>query len=431
MDGGLVDTITTGDNGRVFLPMDAGDYYAVEIETEKGFKLDSTPHYFTVQDGETTTLTVTNQPFSGILIHKVDAATGEGIYGVTFLVYDGTMHPIDQVTTDQDGYVYLDSLDFSGKLFIREMEAEGYIVDTELKTVYVKPGEVTEITWKNTAITGQIQITKTSEDYNSVNGWAAGTPLPGTIFEIYNRAGNLVDTIRTDKNGIARSKPLPLGRYTIRETQATEFYGISNDAMEVEIEFSGQIVRVAMTNKSLYTNVSITKRGYSQVMPGQTIRYDFSDIANNSTTSLTSFYWRDTLPSAVRLDKIVTGTYNVRGSYKIVYKTNLSGDKYRTLADNLSTQQNKVIAASPAALGLANNEYVTEFMVVFGVVPCNFRQVEAPQVYCTVLSSLKNGAQFTNQADVGGVYNGQWIMATDRWVTTVYAPSKSLPRTGY
>ena len=69
MDGGLVDTITTGDNGRVFLPMDAGDYYAVEIEAAEGFKIDSTPHYFTVQDGKTTTLTVTNAPFSGIIIH--------------------------------------------------------------------------------------------------------------------------------------------------------------------------------------------------------------------------------------------------------------------------------------------------------------------------------------------------------------------------
>ena len=50
-----------------------------------------------------------------------------------------------------------------------------------------------------------------------------------------------------------------------------------------------------MTNKSLYTNVSIKKTGYVEVMPGQQIRYDFSGIGNNSTTSLTSFYWRDTL----------------------------------------------------------------------------------------------------------------------------------------
>ena len=70
-------------------------------------------------------------------------------------------------------------------------------------------------------------------------------------------------------------------------------------------------------------------------------------------------------------------------------------------------------------------------MVVFGVVPSNFRQVEAPKIYCNVLSTLIGGTQFVNQADVGGVYNGQWIMATSRWVTTVYKPSQPLPRTGY
>jgi len=32
---------------------------------------------------------------------------------------------------------------------------------------------------------------------------------------------------------------------------------------------------------------------------------------------------------------------------------------------------------------------------------------------------------------VGGVYNGQWVQATTRWVTKVYAPAKPLPRTGY
>ena len=115
----------------------------------------------------------------------------------------------------------------------------------------------------------------------------------------------------------------------------------------------------------------------------------------------------------------------------MVYRTNLSGDTWRTLADNLSTQQNYVLDASAAALGLASNEYVTEFMVSFGIVPGNFRQVEAPQVHCKVLSGLVGGTKFTNAADVGGVYDGQWIMAVSRWVTTVYKPSQPLPRTGY
>ena len=65
------------------------------------------------------------------------------------------------------------------------------------------------------------------------------------------------------------------------------------------------------------------------------------------------------------------------------------------------------------------------------MVPPNFRQVKAPRVDCKVHVQLTNGTQFVNQADAGGVYNGQWIMATSRWVTRVYAHSKPLPRTGY
>ena len=431
-DDALIETVTTGSDGRVSLTLDAGDYYAVETEAAQGFKLDATRHYFSMKNGKNTTLTVENKPFSGILIHKTDSVTGKGIYGVTFLLYDSTNTPIGQYTSDNSGYVYIENLTVSGRYYLKELENKGYLVDTEMKTVYVTAGETTLVEWKNTPITGQIQVTKTSAEYNTMNGWPAGTPLPNTEFEIYeHRSGNLVDTIRTDKNGVAKSSPLPLGRYQIVESKSADFYGLDKTPVEVEIEYAGQIVKAAMTNKSLYTNVSITKRGYSEVVPGQSIKYDFSDIANNSTTALTSFYWRDTLPTkAVRLDKIVTGTYNVPGNYKIVYKTNLSSE-YRTLADNVSTQQNKVIIASPAALGLASNECVTEFMCVFGVVPSNFRQVEAPAVYCNVLPGLTGGTQFVNQADVGGVYNGQWIMATDRWVTTVYKPSKPLPRTGY
>ena len=432
MDDALVGTVTTDRNGRVFLSLENGSYYAVETESAEGFHMDDTPHYFEVENGETTTLQVENTPVSAILIHKTDSATGEGIYGVPFILYDSTNTPVGQYTSDNEGYVLIEGLE-AGRYYLRELENEGYVPDTEKKTVYVESGETTEIEWQNTPITGQIQITKTSADYNSVNGWPAGTPIPGTEFEIYNaRTGNLVDTVETDKNGVASSRPLPLGRYKIVESKAADFYGLDKTPIEVEIEFEGQIVKAAMTNKGLYTNVSIQKTGYVEVMPGQQIRYDFGGIGNNSTTSLTSFYWRDTLPGqAVRLDKIVTGTYNVPGNYKVVYKTNLSGGTWRTLADNLSTQQNYVLDASRAALGLASNEYVTEFMVSFGVVPANFRQVEAPQVYATVYAWLTGGSQFVNQADVGGVYNGQWIMATSRWVTRVYKPAEPLPRTGY
>ena len=429
-DDALVDTVTTGKDGKVFLPLEADNYYAVETDCPDTFKLDPTPIYFTVKDGETTRKTVTNKAFSGILLHKIDADTRKGIYGVTFLLYDSNMNPVDQFTTDQNGYAYIDTLELSGKVYLRELENEGYIVDEQLKTVYIKPGETTEITWENRAITGQIQIVKKSADYNPTNGLPAGTLLEGAVFEIYDKAGNLVDTIRSDSRGLAVSKPLPLSRYTIREVEAPANYGVNETELTAYLEHEGQIVKFEVTNKSLTTGVSITKTGPKEIMAGQPVRYTFSGIANTSNVRLDSFYWRDTLPAEVRLDTVVTGTYNFPGTYKITYRVN--GGEYRTLADNLSTSKNYTLAASATALGLASNERVTEVMFVFGQAPAGFAQVEKPYLHCTAVANLAS-TSFVNVADVGGVYNGQWVQAVSRWVTTVYGKPAipTLPRTGY
>ena len=427
----LIDTVTTGRDGRVYVPLEADSYYLVETDCPQDFRLDPTPIYFTVENGETTRQTVTNTPFSGVLIHKIDSATGEGIPNVTFLVYDSTQTPIDQITTDQSGYAYLDSLTFSGKLYLRELEAEGYLVDQNLKTVYVKPGETTLVEWENTPILGQIQVIKTSANDNPINGLPAGTPLEGAVFEIYDKAGNVVDTIRSDNRGRAVSKLLPLGRYTLREVTAPDFYAVNPTVMNAYLEHEGQIITFEVEDDSVATGVNIKKTGPAQVISGQPIQYVISGLGNTSTVPLSSFYWRDALPAQVTLTRFVTGTYNQQLSYKIVYKTNLSGDTYRTLADNLSTTQNYMLDASPTALGLAANEKVTEFMVVFGAVKAGFAQVETPCIHGSVAQGLSNDSSFVNVADVGGLYNGQWIMGVSRWVTSVYAKPEPLPRTGY
>ena len=429
-DGGLVDTVTTGTDGHVYVPLASGSYYAVETKAGKGFQLDDTPIYFTVEDGKTTTKTVTNKAISGILIHKVDSTTGEGIPGVSFILYDSGNNPIAQETSDDRGYVRFENLT-AGRYYLRELENEGYIPDTQKKTVYVKSGETTEIEWQNTPITGQIQITKRSADYNPTNGLPAGTLLEGAVFEITDKAGNVVDTIRTNNRGLAVSKRLPLSRYFVREVKAPEHYGISEKELTVYLEHEGQIVRIEVQDSNLLTGVSIKKTGPVQAVPSQPIRYVFSEIKNSSTTTLNSFYWRDQLPAQVTLSKIVTGSYNQPLSYKVVYKTNLSGD-YRTLADNLSTGKVYVLDARPAVLGLAANERVTEVMFVFGIVPAGFAQVETPYIYAAARSGLANSSGIVNVADAGGLYNGQWIQAVSRWLTTVYTKTTAkLPKTGY
>lgn len=423
----------TDKNGQIILSGITGTVIVTEVETIKGYRIDDASRSQTIEvrANDTQQLWFYNAPISRILLHKVDKATGEGIPGVTFLLYDGNHRPIGEYSSDQRGYVYIDDLTESGRYYLRELENEGYVSDTELKTVYVRSGEVTELTWENTPICGQIQIIKKSANDNPINGLPAGTLLEGAVFEIYDKAGNVVDTIKSDRNGRAVSKTLPLSRYTVREIKAPANYSINPTVMTAYLEFNGQIVTFEVQDSSVSTGVSIKKTGPVQAVPGQPIRYVFSQIKNSSNVALDSFYWRDQLPAQVTLSKIVTGSYNQPLSYKVVYKTNLSGD-YRTLADNLSTSKVYVLDARPAVLGLAANERVTEVMFVFGIVPAGFAQVETPYIYATARSGLANRSGIVNVADAGGLYNGQWIQAVSRWLTTVYTKTTAkLPKTGY
>lgn len=424
----------TDKNGQIILSGITGTVVVTEVETIKGYRIDDASRSQTIEvrANDTQQLWFYNAPTSRILLHKVDKATGKGIYGAVFLLYDSNHNPIGEYVTDQDGYIYADEGLADGRYYLREIKAAtGYVLDPELKTIYVRYGSTTEIEWSNTAECGQIQIIKKSADDNATNGLPAGTLLEGAVFEIYDKAGNVVDTIKSDRNGRAVSKTLPLSRYTVREIKAPANYSINPTVMTAYLEFNGQIVTFEVQNTSVSTGVSIKKTGPVQAVPGQPIRYVFSQIKNSSNVALDSFYWRDQLPAQVTLSKIVTGSYNQPLSYKVVYKTNLSRD-YRTLADNLSTSKVYVLDARPAVLGLAANERVTEVMFVFGNVKAGFAQVETPYIYATARSGLANNSGIVNVADVGGLYNGQWIQAVSRWLTTVYTKTTvKLPKTGY
>lgn len=433
VNGEIVGTYTTDSDGVIYLPeIESGWYTVTELKAAPGYLLDTASHRIEVKDGQTATLEITNHKSSRILLHKVDKDTGKGIYGAVFLLYDSNHNPIGEYVTDQDGYIYADDGLADGRYYLREIKAaDGYVLDPELKTIYLRYGSTTEIEWTNTPIRGQIQIVKKSADYNPTNGLPAGSLLEGAVFEVYDKAGNVVDTIRTDRNGRATSKLLPLSRYTIREVRSPAFYSANPTVMTAYLDHEGQIVTFEVTNASVNTGVAIKKTGPSEVMPDQPIRYTFSQIGNTSNIALDSFYWRDTLPAQVTVNRLVTGTYNQAQNYKIVYKVNGAG-AYRTLADNLSTTKNYVLDMRPAVLGLAANERVTEIMFVFGTVPAGFAQVETPVLYGTVCGGLSNGTNLVNSADVGGLYSGQWVQAVSRWLTTVYAKmTMTLPKTGY
>lgn len=443
MNGEIVGTYVTDKLGVIQLPdLDDGWYQLTEIKAPKGYLLDSTPQKVEVKKGETKTFEFENTASASMLIHKIDSVTRKGIQGVKFVVYDSSMTPIGEYESDDQGYVHLNKTLEDGKYYVREIvAAEGYILDNKVKSFTVLAGDTAMIEWENTSELGQIQVIKTSEGYSSVNGLPAGTPLSGAIFAVYDKQNNVVDKFQTNENGIGSSKKLPLGIYTVKEVQAPANYGLNPTVFTADIEFAGQVVKLNVTDPVITAGVSIKKTGYAQTMNNNIMRWTVSGVRNDSTTSLQSFYWRDTLPTdAVRLTRLVTGTYSTTQTYKVTFTTNLNS-QWRTAYDNLSTAKNYTLDMSSAALGLASNEYVTQFMLSFGIVPAGFHQLTNATVDAQTLYALTNGYKFTNKADVGGLLGGNWVQSIARWTTSIYShyvPAKpaapkspTLPRTGY
>lgn len=90
---------------------------------------------------------------------------------------------------------------------------------------------------------GGIQVIKYDERTNA--------RLSDAQFTIYDRWNRPVQVIQTNYNGIAETRSLPLGNYSIRETKAPSGYKLENSAMRFSILRSGQFICLKKSNKPL------------------------------------------------------------------------------------------------------------------------------------------------------------------------------------
>ena len=428
-----VGTYTTNRLGQILLSgVDGGEtLYVQEVEALPGYELDETVHEVTLAWGQTSTVEMLNKQKATLRLKKVDAETKAPIYGVVFNLYDAKNNLLGEYVTDQNGVIEFPRELPAGKYKLKEVQAAGYVVDPTIRTVEVKSGETTEITIENRPMRGYIQIVKKAADDNPITKDKAGALLEGAVFEVYNEKLEVVATITTNYKGVATTKALPLGTYAIKEVTAPEHYLLDGKVFYATLKVHDDLVRFEVLNKSEDVSVSVEKRGNQEVLAGDIMSYDLSNIRNDSNVALEEFYLHDQLPTdAVRLGKIVTGTWSERLTYDITYRTNKK-DSYRTLASGLSSKTSHTLDCGREALGLAAGEYVTDIRFNFGTVQPGFHEEQKPTIYVTTLANLQSGYRIINRADVGGRTGDEWVTAKDTWITVVWGqPKGKLPNTG-
>lgn len=241
----------------------------------------------------------------------------------------------------------------------------------------------------------------------------------------------MVDTIITNKDGVATTKDLVKGKYKLKEVKQGKYYLLNEEIFEIEIKNHKEVIEQIVYNDSVDIDIEIEKTGFIETQNKDNIFYNFKNIHNKSNVPLNNFTWNDTLPTdAIRLDKIYTGTWNEKLEYSIWYKTNKND--FRMFIDKLDSE--RVYELDFNKLELQEDEYITEFEFRFETVKIDFHEIESPIVYVNVLDGLKNGYVFTNNTRVSGDYLEEHIEDKDKWTTIIYnkkvIKGKELPKTG-
>ena len=427
----VVGTYYTDVNGELEIKnIRTGDYKLIETKTNKWYNLASDTQIKVEWDKETTK-TIENELKKGqVKVIKVDKDNNEvKLEGVEFEVLDENNKVLEKIITDENGEALTSKYairDFS-KLKLRETKTlENYVLSDKVETIELKENQISNIKFENEKIKGKVEITKVdSKDENK--------KLEGAKFGLYDENDNLIETLITDKEGIALSQVLYKGKYYLKELETgSNYYLLNEDTFEFEIAKNGETIKKTIKNEPVDITVDVDKTGTTEIKPGEEVNYEFSNIANNSNVYLDNFKWFDYIPTDyIRLQKMTTGTWNQELTYKVYYKTNKS-DNYVLFKENLNTNENYDLDFTQ--IPLADDEYIVETMFDFGKVEKGFRENTKPTMNCKSFDTIKDNDTFTNHTKSVGTYFGVTAEADSKWTTITHIPEEKheeiLPKTG-
>ena len=293
------DQDVTVTNGEIVLDnLLVGEYTITEKGAPFGYLVNTSTFSTTVNPGQTSEVTITDEaPTGRILIKKTDAdgiIQGEAsLEGAEYTVYDSQKKEVGKITTDKEGHGSLNNL-VLGTYTVKETKApEGYNLDPNTYTVELTYKDQTSsiifssVESQDKVKTGYIEILKTDTDNQPLKGGEFGIYTNSDMYigsTLYKK-GQLVMSIKTNEKGIAKSDPLPYGSYYVKEMKAPgieegnkENFVLSDETQYVKISsdkvFSMTFVDVTVTaSKKDITGSDEIKGAKMQVtdMNGQVI----------------------------------------------------------------------------------------------------------------------------------------------------------------
>ncbi|MBR3635065.1 MAG: LPXTG cell wall anchor domain-containing protein [Lachnospiraceae bacterium] len=243
----LIEAEKTDANGEITFTADLplGRFYLKEIEPAPGYLIDESEYEVDFSDPDPKAkliekeMKVEDVPIV-MQVSKADITTSHDIPDATLQIIDKNDEVFAEWTTD--GTPLTITAIPPGDYTLKEIAAPyGYYMATEAQFSVEQNNIIKKVTMMDERAKGILEILKTDRE--------SGEELMGAEFEIRNEAGEVVETITSDADGIARSSELDIGEYnpdgtflkaytyTVTESKAPEGYIASEGTFNVTFEY--------------------------------------------------------------------------------------------------------------------------------------------------------------------------------------------------
>lgn len=257
--------------GEIYIEnLRTGNYSLIEKNTGKWYNLAEDTNV-KVEWNETTETTIENELKKGrVKVIKVDSENNEiKLAGVEFEVVDKDGNVLETITTNEQGEAYTSRYairDYE-KLYLHETKTnEFYKLNDKQVEVELKVNQITTITFENEKKKGQVEVIKVDKDNNEIK-------IPDVTFEIYDEENNLVDTIITNKEGKAVSKPLPIDQeYLVKETITGDIYVLNEEPQKVTLQ-EDEITSITFENEKKKGQIKVIKTDGETEVPLQDVTF--------------------------------------------------------------------------------------------------------------------------------------------------------------
>lgn len=257
-NGQNIGNYKTNFNGEIIInKLKQGTVIATEIATLNEYILNDKEQEIILDYNTYKELIVENEHKRGNLtVYKVDTDNNKiGIGGVEFALYS---YEFDKITgyykTDANGEIHIKGLRTGNWALIEKNTNKWYNLNEDPVEIEIKWNESTSTTIENELKKSQVKVIKVDKDNHKIK-------LENVVFEVLDENGNVLETIKTNKNGEAITSRYPVRDFEklyLRETITNDKYVLDDKIHIIELK-ENEIVDYIIENQKIQGKVKVIK----------------------------------------------------------------------------------------------------------------------------------------------------------------------------